>query len=46
MDTFGQAVQETAETGALSFAARRRLWLAFRPWEERDEMAPMSTSMI
>ncbi len=38
MDTFGQAVQETAETGALSFGTRRGLWLALGPWEERDEM--------
>ena len=38
MDTFGQAVQETAETGALSFDTRRGLWLALGPWEERDEM--------
>lgn len=38
MDVLEQAVQEVAETGALSFAARRELWLAFGPWEERDEM--------
>lgn len=38
MDAFEKAVREVAETGTLSFAARRKLWLAFGPWEERDEM--------
>ena len=35
---FEAAVKEVTETGALSFAARRALWLALGPWEERDEM--------
>lgn len=38
MDAFEKAVREVAEAGALSFSARRELWLAFGPWEERDEM--------
>ncbi len=38
MEVFQQAVKEVTETGRLSFSTRRELWLAFGPWEERDEM--------
>jgi len=38
MEILEQAMKEVSETGKLSFSARRKLWLALGPWEERDEM--------
>lgn len=35
MEILSQAVKEVSETGTLSFPARRRLWLAFGPYEEK-----------
>lgn len=35
-----QAQQEISETGILSFPTRRKLWLAFGPWEVREEDDP------
>lgn len=38
MEILERGVKEVSETGRLSFPARRALWLALGPWEERDEM--------
>ncbi|NBI67512.1 hypothetical protein D1646_11965 [Pseudoflavonifractor sp. 60] len=45
MEVLEQAVKELAETGTLSFPARRRLWEAMGPYEERPEDDPVPCSL-
>jgi hypothetical protein len=40
-----QAEQEVSETGKLSFATRRKLWLEFGPWEARKEDDPVPRTL-